>query len=143
MHGCFCLHPFKFLILLIIHIYYHLLGCYWIKFPLFHLSGFWLTTFFGISGMFAANFHADYPCKKLKSESPKNYFLYHFLKCATFSSHQPVLFSTIYSTHMLLMCDNLLWLFYCDCIPTLTPSNLTNTFSHFITENLWCLTAFL
>ena len=46
MHGCFCLHPFKVLVFLFIQICHHLLWIYWIKFPLFQLSGFWLPTLY-------------------------------------------------------------------------------------------------
>ena len=46
MHVCLCFHPLKVLVFLIIYICHHLLGCYWIKFPLSQLSAFWLPTSF-------------------------------------------------------------------------------------------------
>ena len=44
IHRCFCLHPLKFLVFIIIHICNHILRCYWIKLPLFQLSEFLMPT---------------------------------------------------------------------------------------------------
>ena len=71
------------------------------------------------------------------SEFQKLFILPLFQVCYIFEPcpHQPVLVYTINSANVLMICNNFLWGFYCDLIPTLPPINLPRIFSHCSTYN--------
>ena len=145
MHGCACLNPSKVLVFFIIHICQHLLGCYWIKFPLFQLFGFWLPTYsWSIWAVYRQVPHYESLLKTKISESQKCFIVTLYKVCSICKpfTHQPVLVYTINSTHMFLVCNNIIWAFNCDLITTLFLSTLLNTFSHFSTNNFNVLLSF-